>query len=484
MGYMLLIDEIRKNGHRLTGSTQRFFLDGGCERGPRLLYWILSYIPKHVMEKIEPFFNIVIDSLNVIVIYIFCMSVLRHYDINNPGLWALVICFLFMFCPLFWSNIGRPCFFSGRNIGFLFGNIFFLSLIYYFVVSKTFLPLLVSFIGFLVAAFTGLFSLQAIVFISFFWGIATLNIEMIITLVLFFVVIFIPMLKTGMISHHIGHLSGFAKFMDNYPTTPKITFGDWKKLLRAIFCFDIKGIIQSIHRIPLVRGIMFCPGILIFVASLFISTGTVRNYWILLSLSIAIIVVFFIVTLNKFRFLGEAERYLDYFVVPSFLSMIILFRGAYFPIIITFVIYLFVSIINLCIFIRQHLKMNLKLNGIRDAIMFFKNIETSSVFAVSARWTIPIAYETSHLILFFLASVPKSGQKKQDYINVYNNGRQINDSNIAMFFEMMSRYNIEYFLIEKSRLKIEIMEKFWDKVFENKDFLVFKHEKTEFGVQL
>jgi len=312
------IESLMKNTNRLIRPAVFLY--------PFLCHWLLSLLPKLIAEIMLKYINIFLHFLYAAIIYVFIYHLFDNIRIS------LLSVSLYMFSPIFFSKIAvgpRVLSFTPRLFGELLGMIYYIVYFFYLFSGKTyliFLLLLISNFIFLVSKF----SIQAIVFGTILISITTFTVLPVISLGLGFLLACV--LSKGMafklIAQQIKHLKWYclnnlkgkmhvSNTLKLKPMINAVRSGDMEKLARIIF---IKNNFTAIF--------FKFPAFYIACFSLIgqIFSGSPIGY-----ISIFFLIpmfLFFLMCIDLFLFLGEAERYLNYFT-PFIFSTLILGNKAW-----------------------------------------------------------------------------------------------------------------------------------------------------------
>ncbi len=315
---MKLIKEIRNNNHRIPYRLNQF-LTSGYMAYPFLLYWFFSFWPDKVVKSIRPFFGAFVDAFFVIIIYTFSYYYLTTIEFSdNAQQIAFIASLLFATTPFLVRADGRSFSINGRAFG---GLVYTLSMIFLFRWQ------LDSNIGwFLGAVFCGSlvflsskFAVQAFILINFVLSIFCMN----------FIYLLLPFLSflgavalsggtyLRIFKGHLNHLFFYYTTLQYKHLFVLAIRSPWftlKQAFKAIKAGHIRNFFVELYRIPLIKLLTHLP-LLFPCFILFYNYKTICET-ILFKWLMSSLIIFLIISIPKFSFIGEAERYLEYAILP------------------------------------------------------------------------------------------------------------------------------------------------------------------------
>ena len=352
--HLLAARRIRENRFRIPKTLKEFLLPGIYDYPPGFHYF-LALFPDAFRMQMEKWASAFFDMLHCLVVYLFSLYILSNANSSEAiSLTAFWVSLLFMMSPSLTSVGSGPRAYQGtaRTPGeFLFTLSMACSIIF-FVDGVPLYLLLAGFFGGLLLL-TSKFAAQVFLFfnliIFFFYqdliwpGVPCLGI------------LFALLMTRGHYKEiafgHLEHCQYYRKAISRrfYLVSNKNQLKDLKTLLTDLFRTPRKAAQTILMDNTYIQLITKNPQ-LFFVAFLF-SAGlseksdinTILYVWTFASL-----LAFFITSLRPFLFLGEAERYLEYALLPQFLLIGaegLIFPFAYFMISYEIILYgIFVGI--------------------------------------------------------------------------------------------------------------------------------------------
>lgn len=153
-------DLVRKNKHKIPGEVKNGFIIGGNFDYPPIFPFLLSFIPKKKLEKIEGFIAPFADSLQCLIIFFI------SYQITNNLIISLTSQLIYITIPLVALE---NSYLTARSLGYLNFTLAFYPMILYSV-SPHPLYLLVSFFFTTLIFLTHRFAMQSLFFVVLFFS--------------------------------------------------------------------------------------------------------------------------------------------------------------------------------------------------------------------------------------------------------------------------------------------------------------------------
>ena len=327
--HLFLIDYIRKNGISNLIETERFIKPFGLNY-PWMVHFIFSLFPKKWDSFLEKFFNPILDSLFVVVLYIFIYYVT---GLNEKALYGSL---LYIFTPATFSILGtgpRIKSFTPRLFGEIVGS---LTLIfeYLYLEMGSFIFLFIAIFFASLVFLASKFSLQALVFINVFIILFTQDLYLLSVIIGGFVlaIIYSKGKYLDILKQQLIHLKWY--FIQNLKWKMAVSNrNSIKVFINLLKEKNIKGIISYllfensffilIYKIPIVLFVLF-----------YLDFDSILDIFIVSGL-----IIFIISSLKWFLFIGEAERYINYILPFIVLKAVLIFN---FETLIYFIIYGFI----------------------------------------------------------------------------------------------------------------------------------------------
>ena len=302
-------EEIRKNRFRIPRRLSKFSLDTSFDMPP-LVYTILALLPKRLRER-DYVFGPLADSIQSIAVFLVSLW------ISGSSYIAFLSAFCFALTPALLKADARVFFLSPRPWAELFASISLLFAVLFYHEHTLALGFLSVLFGSFVLL-TSRFGPQAIFFLSLGLTVALLAWEFL--LLLCFAFLLAVLLSKGyylrVLRRHIGHTNFFrTTLVERYSGTTQVT--GWKDIKLALV--ERKNVINIFARNPIISCLAFTPLLpLLWVVAVvdfspLLSSPILLTFFVWANVAFAVVVL---ISTRQLRFLGEAERYQNYAMLP------------------------------------------------------------------------------------------------------------------------------------------------------------------------
>lgn len=312
--HVRVIKMIKRNGYEYS-IKDVFTFDEYAPYYPFLYHWILScFFYKTAINK-PHIIQWVINFLKLISFNVFLFSLSSHYFFSDYDYFILNFVYLtFPFSYSFWNakNTGL----SARGLGLLLGQIYVYGLYHYLLYDSEFTYIFLIAITFLVIL-SSMMAFQFIVLSAPLLSLTFYKAEVILIPIISYFIFFILFNKQAK-KHFVGVLNYYKNYSNYYAEIfifkyrPNIyrdfimdfwtKFSDQKiKLVDKFKYIFLNPLIELIHGFPYLIILLFF----------------IKGDYGLIEIKIigSVLFLFFIITLNPFRFLGEPQRYIE-FIIP------------------------------------------------------------------------------------------------------------------------------------------------------------------------
>jgi hypothetical protein len=320
---MAFIDEIRDHKHRFNFVYKRFVNHNDINKFPKLFYWILSFIPRNVLEKR---YDLVALSINILsftgfLLFIDSLNPLFIEDHNYSEV-LLVTSLLFILTPFqYYAWNAKNTGISVRGFGVMIGQFMLYAIINYLLYDLDYM-LLIAIIFYWIALgssqFGHQFCLFSTVLMSAFFLDGTLLFIPLLGLICFYLCF--PRWSVKYIDRQIGHKIMYSKFI-NEKFHMGYRYSIWLDFTRDFFVkYEELGLLragQYIYRNPLLSSIFGFPILVWFIYYIVRNPYTLKLDYLLYVFTILIIIgilLFIIFSFRATRFLGQPERYIEFFI--------------------------------------------------------------------------------------------------------------------------------------------------------------------------
>lgn len=485
--HLIATDEIRKNGHKLPDRNSKFIVFNRFTAYPFLIHIIYSYFRKKAFEKLSRYQSGIFDTIQVIIIFLFARFLLNTYATDLPYYIPYLCAIFYSIYPIFFKiGDSRNITLNARPVGELFSNISLLSLIMYLTTGNL-LALSASVIAGSLVFLSSKFGTQAYVFISIFT--AALSFRLAFIIIPFISFLLALMLSKGKYLHVInGHIT-HSYFIYKVRNNPGLDYCSVFRVFGKLFKDPIKTI-EELYKFPLFSIILHSPFYIIlfyFIFSKHSFIESLSEFSLLGCWALAGFITVILTSFKKTKFLGEADRYGLYAVLPlvilvpfqAFTENPAAFKYIFLTFCILSVIYIFIT------YKVWSLMPSRKYNA--ELVQFLETLPYSNCVTNPISLSYEMAYLTKHKILYnppgFGYSLKNYKKDLAFYSELYFSYPLIT-KNIC---ELIKKYNLHYLILKKnyaykSYSNIKDLREEYDlteflNVFENKDFVVFKLTK-------
>lgn len=414
--FLLQIEDIREAGHRRPDSPSQV-VTSGVYAYPYFLLWVLSFLPVPVLERVERYFSGIADLLLAgLLLSLVHLNVLTVQQVL-PGL------AVFLFSPQFMRpNFPHANGLSGRKPGLFLASASLLALVLATADGEP-----ASFaVAIAVAAammLTSKFSLQA-------WFFVVLGLGALVDPLAFAVVPAALVLAVAgswgrywhILRGHLSHVHDYAttkqykRFDHSFPNPVRWALA----LLRADTQDDRLEIIYETRWLRILVDTPYIPVAVIVYALAVregVSLGVPLGIYVWMG---ALVVCFVLISMPHLLFLGEAERYLEYALLPAVVligagfrefptTVLVLVAGAAGAGLVVQVVYVW-AYRNIFYEPERQKQGEEVLDALRD-------LETGVVLVQPAFFARTIAYETPHKVVERLGGNSQSTEEAGREIN-------------------------------------------------------------------
>jgi hypothetical protein len=391
MTHLLLVEKIRRNGHRIPRRTPEFML-AGPQDYPAFYHWVLSWVPKLALERFEWLFSPLVDALHAVLLFAAFfnnMNAAGHERILASVLMVLV----WMLSPGLALEPRRGAFLNERVFGFLFANVYVGALGVWLISGRASM-LLVALLAGCVVSVSSKFSMQVILFVTPLASLGLWDAKPIGVLLLLLLIA--PIVTRGYAlfvwKGSLRHSAFFARYMVHIGDY--VTSFSMRQFLEAVHLL-CKGKLRSACRLtlshPISRVVINSPTAWVAIGLTWKNGGTPESYvWFVLTCATALVAL--ATSTDTLKYLGEGERYMEVALAPSLLLIAAVSPDANFWFIALIV---FSAIRLLMVWCSGAKTANAKLSGSLDAadlLAWLAKLPSQTIFAVPGRLAFPIAY--------------------------------------------------------------------------------------------
>ncbi|NQV82624.1 MAG: hypothetical protein HQ494_02280 [Rhodospirillales bacterium] len=416
MTHMLLVHLIRENGGRIPKMCPKFLLGPELEY-PVLFHKLLALLPKHSLERFEWAVSPAIEALHTLVVFAFAYYVAhQHLGGGSPLNFAAMVTGGFVITPLLNVANHRGSILSARPFGFLTGNIYLVA-VGLLILSHNPVYALIAVVAGVVTFVSSKFGTQAIVLISILWAGFSFDPIPVSVLAAAFVAA-VPLSGGYVLRVFKGNLRFFRFYRSVTVKISDYTSSFANSNVAASIGNLARGKVVEAWRAwrkhPSSRVLFLAPWLIPFFLMIAREPYVLTEEGLLKTLTtwaMASVVVMLVVYWDGLKFIGEAERYLDFGLFPLILACVV-WSGEQAPLLI---LLMTAWSFGYCIVRRHEFFPGITANPeTLELLDYLKTLDPKTIVSIPARLAFPIAYETEHLNLFVLVGAPANEDHQRD----------------------------------------------------------------------
>lgn len=491
MTHLLMVDLIRRNGGRIPDVTKQFLLNHPNDY-PMFFHKIHAWLPRRVLEQFEWAVQPLYEGIHLGLLFVVTVYLFDHVFQWSDGQWtAYLVAFGVAVTPLLYTNPARFAAFGERTFAFFSANTYLVAAVLYAATSSLVWGG-VAVLFFAVTSVSSKFGLQAIVFISMALSLLRFDLLPVALLLVSFLASVLlsnryclTVIK-GLLRHSRVYYSWLMHVQDYVKSISLQRVWDGAKLAARGQIREAIGVVQQ-H--PLGNLPRLVPWFFLFIPMLVTS----RTWWPaephasllmgwLVDLALASCLVTALIMLDPLKFLGEAERYLEYALFPMLLTVTI---AVYVKESSWWAGYAAVFIFCVGILISRTSCRELASRGdteMGEVVSFLHKLSPTRFIGIPGRLAFPICYATDHVAFWLLANVPTS-PRLEVFKRLFGEGEQATYPFVdpKVLRELPERHGVELIVAWKqaitgARQAFGLDYDFSDMavLFENHGYLVFQ----------
>ncbi|MCK5292019.1 MAG: hypothetical protein KAR39_08400 [Thermoplasmata archaeon] len=390
---------------------------------PPLFPWVFSFVSKKTREKIEWLLGPLADTIQVIVIFGFVLLVSENYTAAFLG--GLV----FSVVPILIKPDARTFFFSPRPYGELFAALAVLSALL-FILHADMLYVASSVLFVSLVLLTGKFPTQAVVFAFLGLSVYYLTFWFLLIMALGFLLsIAISKgyyLKT--LKAHLRHSGFYRKTIVYRHSWTRTISGMYQ--LRSIFSRGSESKVKArtvLLRNPVVNALAFTPFLpLLWIVTPFswdtiLGDGTLTAMFVWANLMFIIVLI---ISSRQLRFLGEAERYMGFGVVPLcyLIPVLLLSLGSFLMWTLFWVVITYSAVLvgfNYRVSATYFAQSKEERDASLEFFTFLQSLPSGKILCVPANISPEITHKTHHSTLYWGGSLPGKNFGHDEFNEIY-----------------------------------------------------------------
>lgn len=358
----------------------------------------------------------------------------------------------FPFLRVFWGNEGRAAHFSERAYGVLWGNIYLFCVVAGYLTSEP-LWIIGAVLSFSVTGISSKFAWQSTAIFSIALSLFTLNFYFVFV---FCVAVIVSIFLTKGYSLHV--LRGVIRHSNFYrehlsPRNPALR-NNYAEILD--FSVGIKRYIYTFFTNSPLRIILDIP--LSVAAAFFIFLGTSVSLFEIWFIAGCLIVL--LISTKWLKFLGEPERYIEFFVLPTFV-ILSFFPILEFPMITLLCLFIATVVVlyHVAFIIFMEIRSNKKdeQNHLLLLSDFFKDIKDAVIITIPLRISYFLGYRNDGNRFVAVFSNVGEGKNNQEYRWLLKDRYPFVRGDLD---ELSRKYNLDYIVVHKS--SVEFMNKTYE----------------------
>jgi hypothetical protein len=483
MMHLLIVDLIRQNSHRIPSTPPQFLFSGPLDY-PAFFHKLLSYVPARWLERFEWTVSPFLEGIHAAFVQVAAYTVLSRWFHFDAALQASIFVSLgFTLTPLFLFIPGRAIYIGERPFGLIWSNFYFIF-IFMFLMGRD-VGLLVAGVGcFILASISSKFSVQAMWFISL--VIAVLSGQWIVGVAPVVATLLSIILSRGyylsILSGHIRASQFYQSFWVKINQATSYTWGRYLSAIKDLSRGQFWAAAKTLESLPLFRLLWLVPWGCLLALVLWRNSFELMKIdegSLLLTFAVAPYIVSVAINLNGMKFLGEAERYVEYAIFPLLLALALSIKTPDFWLVGVVSIWV-LALIGMCMWrgVRRYQSEYGGAASHREFIDYIRNMAASRFITIPTRLSFPICYRSQHKAAMFL-TVP-SGSGQDVLKKFYAGAKRFPLPDPKILSEYIEKYNIDFVAVEFSALNgarkhglIYNLDGL-PTVFKNKEFAVYR----------
>lgn len=412
MTHLMAIDLVRRNDHRIPTETPQFLCSTGFDY-PALFHKLLSYIPRKYLERGEWLISPGFEAAHAALVYLAAWFVLMQTGVGEkaPTL-ALVAAAGWAITPLLTRNPRRGSVLGERCFGYIFGHGYLFCIAMHAATADP-VWLVPAAVLFTIAAASSKFALQAMVFIGVAFAVIRLDplplMALAVSAAAAVVLSFGYVLRV--VSGTIDHSHFYRSFLVHvHDYTSSFSSRDLARGAALILRGKWRDGIASIKRHPIHRLPALVPWLLPFALFLVAGGAETPTSAVLVDWTLAALVVTALTAGDTFKFLGEAERYMEFALLPL-ITLSVLVPPPIGPTVLF-------GVLTFCLFrlgvvYATPMRVSSAAPETIELVRWFAALPPSTVLTIPGRLSYPLLYRTEHRAVWCFTNAPRGSQRER-----------------------------------------------------------------------
>lgn len=323
-GHFVLAESIRRNGFKIPNKVDGYLLPNEFDY-PFGFHILLSFIPLEYRIKFERVISAFFDTIFVVIAYLLFTYLFPLFDIEISL--AFYCSLLLSLSPTLLKVSSGPRAYDAtpRVFAELLIFLYFICMLFFYIDGNYFSYLIAIFIA-SISLLTSKFSLQVLILFSLIMTIFLNSLSLFIAPIFVFITALI--LSNG---KYMKIFLGQLKHLHLLATKNRDTFTvnrieDYKQFFVHIMKFDFKNAYRIFNNKLVYLNFIYKDfEILILIVLFYFIGNTIENeyYVYFYSWFVAGFISFLITGNHQFKFIGEADRYLEYSIFPVYMLIIV-----------------------------------------------------------------------------------------------------------------------------------------------------------------
>ncbi|UCD93173.1 MAG: hypothetical protein JSV43_04545 [Methanobacteriota archaeon] len=436
---------IRKNSHKMPEALDGFVIKTPFDYPP-LVHYLLSFISRKNRERLEPFFGSGVDIVQAIALFLFTFSLTSNYQA------AFLSGILFAFFPMLVKADARVFFLSPRPFGELFASLGII-LTLFFVWFGDIPSLALSMFCLSFVFLSSKFGTQAIVFLYIALTFFLLNGYIILILLggLLLAILISKGHYVKVLKGHIRHSAFYRRaIVHKHSWTKQISgAGEGKTSGERLLITALKN--------PIFYAIAYSPLLVLLLLFLVFKLDVFVNNNILLALlawsgtSLLLVVV---ISTPELRYLGEAERYMEYSSIP--LCAVISIAAFLVDSSYTWILLGFLLLYSMILIYFSHqqavtefVKRPPSQTDTEELFAHLSQIPGSAVLCVPITTSFEVSYKSHHWTVFWGGNVPEPPFSRDDFDFIFEHEFPFPSDDLD---PLIRKYRADHLLVWKGSL--------------------------------
>lgn len=395
-----VVREIRENQHKIPERIRGY--ETPILSYPWLFHWVISFFSPGDENRVASYISALIDSLLFVFVLLNMHFVQAENPYPHPSPQLTLFAFgIFLTTPILNRNKLGKFLIRSRAFGMILVTVSMSSFSFF---SKTGDPiwLLVSSIFGALVFVASKFGIQAFIGIFFLTGLLLENLMVVAIPLLSFglSLLFFRLWPLKLLLSQMAHLRLYWTTL--LPAWPSVRErGQLRKGLGELFKGNLTSSISIFSNNPLVLLVTQTPLLLYLVFLPYTDPSFYHKYQFLLAWLIACVVLFGATSLGKLKVFGQAERYLEYGIVPyTFLGSLILFEEPSYIRVGLLIFGFIFSLVNYFEVFYRKSRVTESNSGGEEGVKWLKSLpEAKRVLPIPLNWSHYLIHHTDHICL-------------------------------------------------------------------------------------